>query len=207
MAEWQAERNHSREMNMTWRCLVVAPLLLLPLSPLHAGEGGVGVVSISPKTPPAEASPADSIDFGGHRIALGMSQDQVLKLVGESYRVEPQVDDLWWVYDKTAGGTIGALYFHLGRLVEIRRDWEVVESEAGPAINTLSTAFAAVSQMVPGDLRSCKVYPDRLATQKGFSISCGPMLVQIAMTENEGEGTRVFVYTVLGSHQATPAKH
>jgi len=171
---------------------------------MHAGEGGAGV---PPKTPPAEAPLGDSIDFGGHRIALGMSQDQVLKLVAENYRVEHQGKDLWWVYDETLVGTIGALYFHHGRLAEIRRDWEVVESAAGPAINTLSTAFAAVSQMVPGDPRSCKVHTDRYATQTGFLIACGPMLVQIAMIKDEGESPRVFVYTVLGTHvQPTPAK-
>ena len=192
---------------MTCRGLHTIALLLLPLngvlaegagdrppsSTIGPGSGVERIISASPQ--PASG---DSIEFDGHRITLGMPRDQVLKLVAESYEVVPQGDERWWVNDRKAGGTIGTLTFRQGVLTLVTRDWEVVESGAGPAINILNTAFRAIGQMVPGAARSCTVSPDRLATQTGFSVSCGPMLVQIFMTTDPGEGTRAWVHTALG---------
>lgn len=196
---------------MTRRWLLAACLFLLPFSTQLADDPPIVPAPRAPGARIGPVSPAppqapDSIYFDEHRITLGMPQEQVLKLVGESYRVEHQQDGLWWVHDKLAGGTIGDLYFSKGVLIEATRDWEPVEPAAGPAVQTMDTAFAAMRQMVPGTLRSCKVYPDRLSTQTGFAVSCEPMLVQIFMTKNEGEPIRVFVHQVLGSRvESTPS--
>lgn len=158
----------------------------------------------APGVPPPPT--AQSIAFGKHKIMLGMPQDEVLKLVGESYRVEPEKKDVWWV-NENSGGTIGRLYFRDQKLDQVYRDWEIMEPEAGPAFDTMRTALAAFAQMIPGDPRDCKVtsYPAP-AEMIAVVVECGKMLVQLHIDSSPGEPDRVFIYTNLGSHTDGPGK-
>jgi len=176
---------------------------LLPMASAILAQTGSGPAHHrGPTTPPAVPSPplVQSIAFGKYKIMLGMPQDEVLKLVGESYRVEPEKKDVWWV-NENSGGTIGRLYFRDHKLDQVYRDWEVMEPEAGPAFDTMRTALAAFAQMIPGDPRDCKVtsYPPP-AEMIAVVVECGKMLVQLHIDSSPGEPDRVFVYTNLGSH-------
>lgn len=180
--------------------LICTWLLLATTALAQSAPGGGKAKAIAPGTPPANP-PGQGILFGEHRITLGMPQDEVLRLVSESYRVERQPNGVWWVYERT-GGTIGGLYFTNQLLDQVHRDWEVTEPQSGPAVVTMSTALAAFAQLVPGDPRDCEVAFDHYDTQKSVGITCGKMLVQLYITSNEGGPDRVFVYANLGSHGA-----
>ncbi len=163
----------------TCRAILVAVMLAVPVPlPVHAA-------------PPA----ADSIKLEMTSLTLGMSQQKVLDMLAERFKVAkfPGSGDgpfsSWTVMARTAPFTlIGNVTFNDGQLTSVIKYWGPNDQQKG--VEVASALYGALAQFIKEGKRSCVIDTSTNQTpqaeMKSAFITCGGKYLDVSIVRTNG---------------------